>query len=140
VIAVTGHLPFAGAQQAVGVSCQEAAWEVAAGTTQATEGDLPRLRILHGRGLKQIVNTLIGSDQGQTIEELEAFWGQGAGGTEVHDSQGSFMSELQGQAGGEVGRGGSGPAAEPIPGSQAQEAVKKSDWSSGAALYERRSH
>jgi hypothetical protein len=30
------------------------------------------------------------------------------------------MSELQGQAGGEVGRGGSGPAGEQIPGSQAQ--------------------
>jgi len=66
------------------------------------------------------VDTLIGSDKGQTIEEFEAFLGQGAGGTEVHDSQGGFMSELQGQAGGEVGRGGSGPAAEQIPGTQAQ--------------------
>jgi hypothetical protein len=104
----------------VRVEGQQAALKVAAGTTEATQGELQFFRLRNGMGLKQIVNTLIGSDKGQAVEEFEALLGEGAGGTEVHDAQGGLVHELQGQAGGEVGGGGAGPAAEQIPGSQAQ--------------------
>ncbi len=120
VITVTGHLPLAGAGQAVGIEGQQAALKVAAGTTQATQGELQFLRLLHGMGLEEIVNTLIGSDEGQAVEEFEALLGEGAGGAEVHDSQRRLVHELQGQAGREVGGGGPSPAGEQIPGSQAQ--------------------
>ena len=66
------------------------------------------------------MNTLIGRDEGQAVEELKALLGEGAGRAEVHDSQRCLVHELQGQAGGEVGGGGAGPAGEQIPGSHAQ--------------------
>ena len=83
-------------------------------------GELQCFRRLHGMGLEEIVNTLIGSDEGQAVEEFEALWGEGAGSAEGHDSPRGLVHELQGQAGREVGGGGPGPAGEQIPGSQAQ--------------------
>lgn len=120
VIAITRHLAFAGAGQAVRIDGEQATLEVAPGATQATQGELQFFGVGNGMGVEQLVNTLIGSHKGQAIEEFEALLTEGAGGTEVHHPEGGFMGQLQGQAGGEIGGRGIRPAAEQIPSSQAQ--------------------
>ena len=120
VVAVTGHLPFAGTGQAVGIDGQQATLKVAAGTTQATQGELQFFRLLHGMGGEQIVQAGIGHDEGQAVEEFEALLAEGAGGTKVHHAERGLVHELQGQAGRKVGGGRPGPRREQVPGSQAQ--------------------
>ena len=120
VVAVTRHLPLAGTGQAVRIDGEQAARKVAAGTTQATQGELQFLRLLHGMGLEQIVQAGIGDDKGQAVEEFEALLAEGAGAAKVHHSERGLMHELQGEAGGKVGGGRPGPGGEQVPGSQAQ--------------------
>jgi hypothetical protein len=51
---------------------------LAAGTTQATQGELQFLRLLKGVSREQVVNALLGSDEGQAVEEFESLLGEGA--------------------------------------------------------------
>ena len=54
VVPVTRHLALAGAGQAVRIEGEQATLDLAAGTTQAAQGELQFFRLLNGMGLKQI--------------------------------------------------------------------------------------
>ena len=84
---------------------------MAAGTTQATQGELQFLGLLHGMGLQQIVQAGVGNDKGQAVEEFEALLAEGAGGTKVHHPERGLVHELQGQAGRRGRRGKGRPSA-----------------------------
>lgn len=99
---VAWHLPFARTGQAMRVDGEQATLKMAAGTAEAAQGELKFFRVLNGMGQKQIVNTLIGNDEGEAVEKFKAFLAESSGGTDVHHSQGGFVNELDGHAGGKV--------------------------------------
>ena len=99
---------------------QELALKVAPSPTHATQRILERLRLLDGMCVQQIMDALIGSDKRHTVEDLESFLGQAAGGTKMYDSQSGLVHELHAQAGRKVARGRAGPLFQQIPGAQTQ--------------------
>jgi hypothetical protein len=72
--------------------------KVAAGTTEATEGELKFFRTCNGVGQEQIVNALIGNNKRESVEEFESFLAESSAGSQVHDSESSFVNQLQGHA------------------------------------------
>ena len=120
IVPVARHLTFTRAGQTVRVDGQEATWKVAAGPTDAAQGELKVFGVRNGMGEQQIVNALIGGHEGQAIEEFEALLTEGSRGSQVHNAQGGFVDQLHRHAGGKVGWGGAGPACYQIPGAQAQ--------------------
>jgi hypothetical protein len=87
----------AGAEKAVRIQGEHSTQKLTAGTTQAAQVELQFFRLLNGMSLEQVVNTLIRSDERQAVEKFESLLGENAGGTQVHDTQGGLMGELQGR-------------------------------------------
>ncbi len=119
VVPVACHLPFARTGQTVRIDGEQATLKVAAGTTEATQGELKFFRLVNGMGQEQIVNALIGNNKGEAVEEFESFLAESSGGPDMHNSQSRFVDHLQGHAGAKVCRGRPGPARQQIPRAQA---------------------
>lgn len=114
------HLAFARAGQAMRVDGEQTPLKVAAGTAKTPQAELKSFGMFYGMGHEQVMNARIGNHERETVEKFEAFLAERAVRTGVHHSQGGFMNKLHGRAGGKIGRGGTGPVSQQIPGSQAQ--------------------
>ena len=83
---VARHLPFARTGQTVGIDSEQAPLKVAAGTTEATQCELKFFGLLNGMSQKQIVNALIGNNEGKAVEKFEALLAERSGCTNMHHS------------------------------------------------------
>lgn len=120
VVSVTRHLALARARHAVGIDGKQLAAEVSPGATQAAEGELERFGLADGMSGEQVVNGLIGSYEGQAIDQIESPLSEATGGAQVANSQGRFVDELQGKPGRKIRRRRAGPFFQQIPRPEAQ--------------------
>ena len=114
------HLALGIAAQPVGVDGQQISLEVSAGASDLTEGDLELLGLGDGVGVEQVVDGLVGGDEGESVGEFEPFLGEGAGLADAGHAQGGLVNELQSQAGFDAAVGLSAPAADQVPGSETE--------------------
>ena len=117
---VTWHLPFARTAQAVRINGKQSALKMAEGTAEAPEGELEFLRMFNGVGRQQIMSTLIGRHEWQSVEELESFLAESSGRAQVNDSQSCLMNQLHRRSGGKVRGGRPCPTRQQIPRAQAE--------------------
>ena len=117
---MAAHLALGAALDAMGVQHQQLSAEMAAGPAQFAQGELQALRSGDGAGIEQLMNGLVTGDEGQPVGHFKAFLAEGASAAQIAVTQGRFVDDLQGQSWCQFLRAGLGPAAEQVPGSQAQ--------------------
>jgi hypothetical protein len=105
----------------VRVQRQELAAEVAAGAAQLPPGDLELLGLGHGVRLPEVVDDLIGGQEGQAVGQFQALVAQRAVLAQGRPAQGGFVNQMQGQVGAQrVGLPIARPGAQQVPGTQTQ--------------------
>lgn len=114
------HLALGIAAHAVGIDGEEFAAEMAAGVALVSEGDLEGLGLGDGVGGKQHVNGLVGGDEGKAVGDLESLLAEDAALAQSRDAQGGLVDQLKGEAGLDALGRLPAPAAQKVPGAQAQ--------------------
>ena len=66
------------------------------GAPQQPELELKGFGLGYCMGLKQIMNGLVGGDEGQAVDHFKAFLGEAAVLPDAGDTQGGLMHHLQG--------------------------------------------
>ena len=114
------HLAFGLAAHAMGIDGQKAAGKLLARPADSSEGDLKGFTLSHRVGGQKVVNRLIGGDERKAVGDLHSPLAEGAALADPGDAQGGLVNQLQGQARLNLFGRFSTPAAQEVPGSQAQ--------------------
>ena len=93
---------------------------MAAGPAQFAQSDLQALRGGDRAGRQPFMHGLVAGDERQPVGHLEAFLAERAAGPQMAAAQGGLVDDWQGQARRQFLRAGLRPAAEQVPGAQAQ--------------------
>ena len=120
VPAITPHLPFAVASDAMGIDGQYLSCEMTQGPPQLAQGHLQSLRLLDGSRGQQLMDGDIGRQPRQAVDQFEAVLTEGPFLAHAGRTQGGFVDQLQGQPRFGPRRLPAGPTAQQIPGAQPQ--------------------
>ena len=91
IVPETDHLAFAATVETVRIDGQESSGKVPAGPAQLAQGDLEPLGLIHGVRRQQIVDSLIGGDKGQAVDQFETFLTERAALAHSGDAQRGLM-------------------------------------------------
>ncbi len=114
------HLAFAPTADAMRVDGQQFSAEMAGGEAELPQGDLQPLAFGDRALVEQMVDGCVSGDEGETVDQFETLLAQRACLPNAGDAQRGFMDQLQGESRMDLLGWLLRPAAEQIPGAQAE--------------------
>ena len=121
ILAVGPHVPLRVAAHAVGIDGQQPAPEVARGATDLAQGHLEVQALGDGVGPEQLVDGRVAGEERQAVGQLEDPLVQRAAMPQPGAAEGRLVDQLQRQPRPHAPRPLPGPAADQVPGPQAEQ-------------------
>ncbi len=115
------HVALAEAAYAMRIDGQDPALEIARSEAHLAQGQLQAFAVDHGSGREQLVDGRIGGKEWQAIGQLKDVLVQAAAQPQASDTEGRLVDELQSQSRLDSFGTLPGPAADQVPGTQAQQ-------------------